>query len=156
MRRMSVTTPSVMDPRIDLARALFAAWSSGDADAPEPFLAPDAVLCDIVGGEHRGWPRIRSFFAKGLTVWPDLVLEPEQYWTSEDGVALSWVMSATVTDAAASRFGADNVGRRWRSEGMTWLRIADGRVTREVDYHDGGAPLRSLQTTADEADGGAS
>jgi ketosteroid isomerase-like protein len=156
MPRMSVTTESVADPRIDLARDLFAAWSSGDADAPEPFLAPDAVLYDIVGGEHRGWPAIRSFFAQGLTVWPDLVLEPEQYWTSDDGVALSWVMTASVTEAVASRFGADNLGRRWRSEGMTWLRISDGRVVREVDYHDSGAPLRSLQPSAGAPEGGAS
>ena len=156
MPRMTVATEPVNDPRIDLARDLFAAWSSGDADAPERFLAPDAVLYDIVGGEHRGWPAIRDFFAQGLTIWTDLVLEPEQFWTSGDGVALSWVMSASVTDAVASRFGTENVGRRWRSEGMTWLRIAEGRVTREVDYHDGGAPLRSLQQPAADVTGGAS
>ena len=132
------------DPRIDLARDLFAAWSSGDPDAPEPFLHPDAVLYDIVGGEHVGWPAIREFFARGVKVWPDLVLAPEQYWTSDDGVALSWVMSATVTEAAAPRLGEGHVGKQWRSEGMTWLRIVDGKVAREVDYHDSGAVLRSL------------
>ena len=132
------------DARIDLARDLFAAWSSGDADAPEPFLHADAVLYDIVGGEHRGWPAIREFFAHGLRTWPDLVLAPEQYWTSDDGVALSWVMTATVTEAAAGRVGAADVGKRWRSEGMTWLRVVDGKVAREVDYHDSGAVARSL------------
>lgn len=132
------------DPRIDLARDLFAAWSSGDADAPEPFLHPDAVLYDIVGGEHQGWPAIRQFFARGVTSWPDLVLAPEQYWTSDDGVALSWVMTATVTEAMGSRMGEANVGKQWRSEGMTWLRIVDGKVAREVDYHDSGAVARSL------------
>ena len=144
-----MTNPA--DSRIALARDLFAAWSSGDPDAPERFLAKDAVLYDIVGGEHRGWSAIREFFAAGLRMWPDLVLEPEQYWTSADGVALSWVMSATVSDAVAGRFGADNVGRRWRSEGMTWLHVVDDKVTREVDYHDGGAPLRSLRAEAEGA-----
>jgi ketosteroid isomerase-like protein len=132
------------DARVDLAGDLFAAWSSGDPDRPEPFLHPDAVLYDIVGGEHRGWPAIRAFFARGVAMWPDLVLAPEQYWTSDDGVALSWVMSATVTEAASSRLGAEHVGKQWRSEGMTWLRIVDGKVAREVDYHDSGAVLRSL------------
>ena len=141
---MTATAP---DARIQLARDLFAAWSSGDPDAPQPFLDPGAVLYDIVGGEHQGWPAIRKFFASGIGVWPDLVLEPEQFWTRDDGVALSWVMSATVTDAAAPRLGAANVGRKWRSEGMTWLRIADGCVTREVDYHDSGASVRSLRAT---------
>lgn len=140
------------DPRIDLASDLFAAWSSGDPDAPEPFLAADAVLYDIVGGEHRGWTSIRDFFATGLTVWPDLVLAPEQYWTSDDGVALSWVMTATVTEAMAQRFGAGSAGRRWSSEGMTWLKVVDGRVVREVDYHDSGAPVRSVRDVA-AADG---
>lgn len=137
------------DTRIQLARDLFAAWSSGDPDAPEPFLHPDAVLYDIVGGEHRGWPAIRGFFESGISVWPDLVLEPEQFWTSDDGVALNWVMSASVTPATAPRLGAGNVGRKWRSEGMTWLRIVDERVTREVDYHDSGASVRSLRTTTE-------
>lgn len=129
------------DPRIELAEKLFAAWSSGDANAPEPYLAPDAVLYDIVGGEHRGWPAIRDFFAAGIQQWPDLVLAPEEYWTNERGVALSWVMTATVPD---DRFGPEARGRKWRSEGMTYLVIENGVVTYEVDYHDSGAVPRSL------------
>jgi len=132
------------ESNIELATRLFAAWSSGDADAPAAFLHPDAVLYDIVGGEHRGWPKIRQFFGRGLEVWKDLVLAPEQFWTSDDGVALSWVMSATVPESMAASFGAHNVGKKWRSEGMSWLRIVDGRVVREVDYHDSGAVMKSL------------
>ena len=133
-----------MDPRIQLAGDLFAAWSSGDADAPEQFLHPDAVLSDIVGGEHRGWPAIRAFFADGLAVWPDLQLIPDQFWTSDDGVALNWVMSATVTERSTGRLGADALGKTWHSAGMTWLRVVDGRVAYEMDYHDRGAIQASL------------
>ena len=107
------------DPRIQLARDLFAAWSSGDADAPEPYLHPDAVLADIVGGEHSGWPAIRAFFQDGLDRFPDLTLIPERFWTSDDGVALTWLMSASVTEATAERFGAEHLGQRWSSPGMT-------------------------------------
>ena len=39
------------ESNIELATRLFAAWSSGDADAPAAFLHPDAVLYDIVGGD---------------------------------------------------------------------------------------------------------
>lgn len=134
------------DPRIELARDLFAAWSSGDPDAPERFLHPDAVLYDIVGGEHAGWPAIRAFFARGVETFPGLVLAPEQYWTNDDGVALSWVMSAAVTEALASQVAPGTAVRSWRSEGMSWLRIVDGRVAREVDYHDSGAIARSLRS----------
>jgi len=132
------------DERIDLATKLFEAWSSSNADAPEPFMHADAVLYDIVGGEHVGWPAIRGFFAKGLKVWTDLTLVPDQFWTNADGVSLSWLMSATVPAELADRFGADAVGKRWRSEGMSWLRIVDGKVAREVDYHNEGAIARSL------------
>lgn len=132
------------DPRIQLARDLFAAWSSGDADAPEPYLHPDAVLYDIVGGEHQGWPAIREFFAAGIQVWPDLQLIPDRFWTSDDGVALNWVMSATVTQHGIGRIGREALGKTWRSEGMTWLSIVDGRVARETDYHDRGAVAASL------------
>lgn len=129
------------DPRIDLAEKLFAAWSSGDADAPKPFLAPDCVLYDIVGGEHRGWDTIRKFFAQALAMWPDLVLRPERYWLNETGVALTFVMTATVQDDS---FGPQSRGRKWRSEGMSILEISNGVVTREVDYHDSGAISKSL------------
>ncbi len=129
------------DPRIDLTEKLFEAWSSGDADTPKPYLSPDCVLYDIVGGEHVGWDAIRGFFAQGLTIWTDLVLLPEQYWTSGKGVACNWVMSATVQD---EMFGPKNKGKKWRSEGMSFLEFNDGVVTREVDYHDRGAVAESL------------
>jgi steroid delta-isomerase-like uncharacterized protein len=129
------------DSRISIADQLFAAWSSGDADAPAEFMAPDAVLYDIVGGEHQGWPAIRAFFATGLEHWPDLALIPDQYWVNDTGVALSWVMSATVQDDS---LGADAKGKKWRSEGMTWLVFDGDKVVREVDYHDSGALAKSL------------
>ena len=74
------------------------------------------VQIDIVGGEHVGWPAIREFFAHGLVRWPDLSLIPDEYWTNDAGVAVRWVMSATVSDPVP--FGAAAVGRKWRSEGM--------------------------------------
>jgi steroid delta-isomerase-like uncharacterized protein len=129
------------DPRIDIARKLFEAWSSGDADAPAQYLSPDAVLYDIVGGEHQGWPKIREFFARGLRRWPDLVLEPDEFWVNETGVALRWVMSATVQDDS---LGPDAKGKKWRSEGMSYLVFEGDKVVREVDYHDSGAVPRSL------------
>lgn len=129
------------DPRIDTARKLFAAWSSGDAEAPHRYMHDDAVLYDIVGGEYSGWPAIRDFFAAGLEKWDDLVLEPDQFWTNESGVALTWVMTATVTD---DRFGPEHKGQQWRSEGMSYLVFSGDKVAREIDYHDSGAVPRSL------------
>jgi hypothetical protein len=133
------------DLRIAVAGELFRAWSSGNPDAPEGFMRPDAVLYDIVGGRHEGWPAIRAFFAAGLDKWSELLLEPQEYWSNDRGVALSWVMSAVVPD---DRLGVDNRGRRWRSEGMSYLVFDADRVSLEVDYHDSGAVARSLASAS--------
>jgi steroid delta-isomerase-like uncharacterized protein len=137
-----MTDSDTRDPRIDLVERLFAAWSTGDVDAPEAFFHAEAVLRDIVGGEYTGWPAIRAFFARGLRLWPDLKLVPAEYWTNDKGVALRWTMSATVTDPAL--FGEAAVGKTWASDGMTWLVIEDGLIRLEVDYHDSGAVPKSL------------
>ena len=130
---------------IDTAIELFKAWSSGDADAPAPFFAGECILRDIVAGEDKvGWPAIREFFAAGLVGSPDLELIPDKFWTADDGVAFTWRMSATVTSDA---FGADHKGKKWYSDGMTYLEFDDaGLVTLEVDYHHGGAIMRSLES----------
>jgi ketosteroid isomerase-like protein len=127
---------------IEIARKLFAAWSSGDVDAPAEFLTEDAVLHDIVAGKDKvGWPAIREFFGAALTISPGVVLLPDAFWVNETGVAVRWRMSATVT---SEMFGPEAVGKTWHSDGMSTLEFRDGKVCREVDYHHGGAVLRSL------------
>ena len=130
------------DPRVQVVRDIFAAWSSGDADAPEKYFHPDAVLDDIEGGAHHGWADIRNFFAAGLVHWPDLVLVPEKFWTNDTGVALTWTMSATVTD---ERFGPQNKAKTWRSPGMSLIEFDGDRVRLEVDYHTRTQVMKSLE-----------
>ena len=131
------------EAEIEIARKLFAAWSSGDVDAPEQYLTEDAVLYDIVEGNPKeGWPAIREFFGFALTVSPDLVLQPDAFWVSDEGLAVRWHMSATVVN---DMFGPDAKGKKWHSDGMSTLEFRDGKVCREVDYHHGGAIMRSLE-----------
>jgi steroid delta-isomerase-like uncharacterized protein len=130
------------DAEIEIAKKLFLAWSSGNADAPAEYMTEDAVLYDIVAGEpKKGWPAIREFFANGLAHWPDLDLTPEKFWVNDTGVALTWLMTATVTD---DRFGPEVKGKKWASEGMSYLEFRDGKVCYEVDYHNGANVMRSL------------
>jgi hypothetical protein len=131
-----------MDRREAIARQVFASWSSGDADAPEPFFTPDAVLSDTASGRFEGWPAIRAFFARGLERWADLSLVPDEFWFNDDGVALHYVMSATVADPTI--YGPQLVGRRWEVEVMSYLRFDGDRVCYEVDVHDRGGRARSL------------
>jgi len=138
--------PELAEARVAVAGQLFGAWSSGDVDAPRAYLADDAVLFDIIGGEHRGWPAIRSYFQHGLDRYPDLALVPTgDYWARPDGLALLWVMSGTQRDHS---LGADAVGKRWSAEGLSYLIFDDLTVVREADYHDKGSRERSLRVAA--------
>ena len=112
------------------------------SDAPEPYMTPDAVLFDVASGRFEGWPAIRDFFAKGLAKWDDLVLAPDEFWSNDDGLALHYVMSATVKDA--SIYGPEHLGKVWRVEVMSLLRFAGDRICYEADFHDKGARAKSL------------
>ncbi len=123
--------------------ALFKAWSSGDLDAPAQYLTENPILEDSVGGTYVGWTAIRDYFGHGLERYPDLVLEPTgEFWHRGDGVALTWTMSATQTDTS---LGEEYVGHRWTVPGMSFIVFDGDKVAHEVDFHDGGARLRSLQ-----------
>lgn len=130
--------------RIEVATALFAAWSSGDVDAPRPYLTDDPVLWDSVGGRKDGWAAIREYFGHGLERYPDLELRPTgEFWARPDGLALQWEMSATVIDDS---MGEGHLGRKWVVPGLSYL-VFDGLlVAQEFDYHDKGARQRSLES----------
>jgi ketosteroid isomerase-like protein len=130
------------DQRIDVAKKLFAGWSSGDADAPERHMTPDAVLDDMASGKFEGWPAIREFFGKGLARWDDLQLLPDEFWANDDGLAVHYVMSATVKDPTI--FGAEHVGKKWSVEVMSYLRFDGDRVCYEADFHSPNGRARSL------------
>jgi len=137
------TEPALTERRIEVATALFGAWSGRDLDGPRRYFADDGVLYDIIGGEYRGWPAIRAYFERGRKRYPDLVLAPTgDFWSRPDGLAMLWAMSAT---QVTGDLGPELVGQRWTVEGMSYL-IFDGlTVLREADYHDAGSRERSLR-----------
>jgi ketosteroid isomerase-like protein len=135
-------TNATTERRIAIAKDVFAAWSSGDADAPEQFFTPDATLFDVASGQFDGWPAIRAFFAKGLAKWDDLVLAPDEFWANDSGLALHYLMSATIKDA--STYGAEHVGKVWKVDVMSFLRFDGDRLCYEADFHDRGSRARSL------------
>ena len=132
--------------RIKVAEGVFAAWSSGNADAPEKYFHPEGSLYDVVAGKKlEGWPAIRAFFAAEADPARNLTLIPERYWVSDEGVALSWVMSFTVLDDS---FGAEHKGKRTRIMGMSNLTFNDNDlITSEVDYWSMTDIPRSLELT---------
>jgi hypothetical protein len=129
--------------RIEIVTALFAAWSSGDADAPQQYMTDDAILWDSVGGLKEGWPAIRDYFAHGLERYPDLELVPTgEWWSRPDGLALQWTMSASVIDDS---MGEGHLGKKWSVPGLSFVVFEGDKVKAEYDYHDKGARQRSLE-----------
>jgi len=128
--------------RIEVAKSLFAGWSSGDANAPEPYMTPDAVLFDVASGRFEGWPAIRDFFAGGLSRTGNLTLIPDEFWENDTGLAVHYVMSGDVV--LPTSFGPEHVGRRWSVEVMSYLRFDGDRICFEADFHDKGARAKSL------------
>jgi len=138
---MSSTVPAT-GRRIEVAKSLFAGWSSGDADALEPYMTPDAVLFDVASGRFEGWPAIRDFFAGGLSRTGNLTLIPDEFWENDTGLAVHYVMSGDVV--LPTSFGPEHVGRRWSVEVMSYLRFDGDRICFEADFHDKGARAKSL------------
>ena len=130
------------EDRIRIAKQLFEGWSSGDADAPAAWFAPDGVLDDVASGRFEGWPAIRAFFARGLARTGNLTLVPDEFWTNDSGLAVHYVMSADVV--LPETFGPEYVGRRWSVGAMSFLRFEGDRVCYEADFHDKGARAKSL------------
>jgi hypothetical protein len=128
--------------RIEIATSLFAAWSSGDPDAPEPWFTPDGVLDDVASGHFVGWPAIRAFFARGLARTGNLTLVPDEFWANDGGLAVHYIMSADVV--LPETFGPEHVGKRWSVRCMSYLRFDGDRVCYEADFHDKGARAKSL------------
>lgn len=128
--------------QIEIARRVFAGWSSGDPDAPEPYFTPGATLFDVASGTFDGWPAIRAFFARGLSRCDNLTLVPDEFWANDNGLAVHYTMSAGVVDPAT--FGPEHVGRRWSVGAMSFLRFDGDRVCYEADFHDKGSRLKSI------------
>jgi hypothetical protein len=132
----------VHERRIEIAKNLFAGWSSGNPDAPKEYMTDDAVLFDIVSGRFEGWNAIRNFFAKGLEKWDDLVLAPDEFWVNDDGLALHYEMYATVKDPTI--YGPEYVGKVWRVEVMSLLKFRGDQVYYEADFHERSGRAKSL------------
>ena len=130
--------------RIEIVTKLFAAWSSGDVDAPRQYMTDTPVLWDSVGGLKEGWEAIREYFGHGLERYPDLELVPTgEFWSRPDGIALQWEMGATVIDDS---MGEGHLGKKWRVPGLSFIVFDGMKVAAEYDYHDKGARQRSLES----------
>ena len=112
----------------DTLTGLFAAWSSGDVDAPAAYVTDDFRLMDTAfDQECLGWEAARAFFAYAMELNPGVHMRPIDIWSTDerDLAVVRWVMTGSNAET----------GKPWEVEGVSTLRLRDGKVSEEVDYY---------------------
>ena len=114
-----------------------AAWNAHDADKAGEFLAEDAEYYDVtVGSAQKGRAAARDNVIKVfVTAIPDLkwVMTGAPI-VSADGIAFQRQFSGTNTGAWGAETPA--TGKPVSFEGVSFVRIKDGKIAYQGDYYD--------------------
>ncbi len=114
-----------------------AAWNAHDADKAGEFLAEDAEYYDVtVGSAQKGRAAARDNVIKVfVTAIPDLkwVMTGAPI-VSADGIAFQWQFSGTNAGAWSAETPA--TGKLVSFEGVSFVRIKDGKIAYQGDYYD--------------------
>lgn len=114
-----------------------AAWNAHDADKAGEFLAEDAEYYDVtVGTAQKGRAAARDNVIKVFVgAIPDLKWQMTGApIVSADGIAFQWVFSGTNTGAWNAETAA--TGKPVKFEGVSFIRIKDGKIAYQGDYYD--------------------
>ena len=114
-----------------------AAWNAHDADQAGEFLAEDAEYYDVtVGTAQQGRAAARDNVIKVFVgAIPDLKWQMTGApIVSADGIAFQWVFSGTNTGAWSAETPA--TGKPVKFEGVSFIRIKDGKIAYQGDYYD--------------------
>lgn len=114
-----------------------AAWNAHDADKAGEFLAEDAEYYDVtVGSAQKGRAAARDNVIKVfVTAIPDLKwIMTGAPIVSADGIAFQWQFSGTNTGAWGAETPA--TGKPVSFEGVSFVRIKDGKIAYQGDYYD--------------------
>lgn len=114
-----------------------AAWNAHDAEQAATFLAEDAVYFDAtVGTPQNGKAAARDNVIKVfITAVPDLTWKMTSApIVGADGIAFQWTFSGTNSGA----WGPDTpaTGKPLSFEGVSFIRIKDGKIAYQGDYYD--------------------
>ena len=122
----------------EAAKGYMAAWNAKDADKAATFLADDVEYLDVTVGEpQKGRDAARDNVIKVfMTAAPDLKWEMKgDPIVSEDGIAFQWTFSGTNTGAWGPETPATN--KPFSVDGVSFLRVKDGKIVYQGDYYDG-------------------
>lgn len=114
-----------------------AAWNAHDAEKASTFFAEDGVYFDVtVGTPQQGRVAARDNVIKVfLTAVPDAKWEmTSKPIANKHGIAFQWKFSGTNTGAWGPETPATN--KPLSFEGVSFVRISDGKITYQGDYYD--------------------
>ena len=114
-----------------------AAWNAHDADQAATFLAEDAVYFDATVGT----PQNDKAAARDNVIKVFVGAVPDLKWemtstpiVSADGIAFQWKFSGTNSGDWSAETKA--TGKPLSFEGVSFIRIKDGKIAYQGDYYD--------------------
>ena len=114
-----------------------AAWNAHDADQAASYLADDAVYFDATGGT----PQEGKAAARDNVIKVFIGAVPDLTWkmtsapiVGPDGIAFQWEFSGTNSGAWGAETPATN--KPLKFEGVSFVRIKDGKIRYQGDYYD--------------------
>jgi steroid delta-isomerase-like uncharacterized protein len=123
---------------LDVAKAYVAAWNEKHAEKASTYFADNVEYLDVTVGEpQKGREAARDNVIKVfITAVPDLKWEMKSNpIVSADGVAFQWTFTGTNTGAWGPDTPATN--KSFSFDGVTFMRIKDGKIVYQGDYYDG-------------------
>lgn len=121
----------------EVAKDYLAAWNAKDVDKAASFYADDVEYFDVTLAEaHKGRDAAREVVQVFTTAAPDLKWEMKgEPIVSEEGIAFQWTFSGTNTGAWGPDTPATN--KPFSFDGVTLMRVKDGKIVYQGDYYDG-------------------
>lgn len=101
------------------------AVNSGNFDAFNDVVAPNAVDHDPAPGQGSGPEGFRQFFTELRTAFPDLKVNVEHMVADEESVAFAYTVSGT---QQGMFMGFAPTGKRMQVRGMQISKFADGKM----------------------------
>lgn len=114
-----------------------AAWNAHDVDKAASYLADDAVYFDAtVGTPQNGKAAARDNVIKVfITAVPDLTWKMTSTpIVGTDGIAFQWEFAGTNSGAWSAETPA--TGKPLKFEGISFVRVKDGKIVYQGDYYD--------------------
>jgi predicted ester cyclase len=104
-------------------------------------LTPENLIGHMAHGRIEGCEPFEAFHDEIIALLPDLRIEPEDIIAEGQQAAIRWRLTGTATGAG---FGIQRTGQKVNVVGMSWFRIADGRIAEGWDAWDFGNAFAKL------------